>query len=62
MSLGVGETLLIVLILSLIFGVGWISGLAGLVRKSIRGIRDRLNAEESLSAERGPDPAGKKAK
>jgi Sec-independent protein translocase protein TatA len=38
MSLGFGEIILIVIILSMIFGVGWIFGLAGWVRKGVRSL------------------------
>jgi hypothetical protein len=34
--MGFGEIIFIVLILSMIFGAGWIFGLAGWVRKGIR--------------------------
>jgi Sec-independent protein translocase protein TatA len=57
MELGIGEIILIVLILSLIFGVGWIFGLAGWTRKGIRRLREGLNAGEESSKDGGPDPA-----
>jgi Sec-independent protein translocase protein TatA len=59
MSLGIGEIFLIVLILSLIFGVSWIGGLAGWVRKLVRGFRDGLEGEDPSKRE-ASNPADKK--
>jgi|GEM_PF-6564141 Sec-independent protein translocase protein TatA len=42
--MGLGEFLFIVIILSMIFGAGWILGLAGWVRKGIRTIRKGWDA------------------
>ncbi len=47
--MGFGEIIFIVIILSLIFGVGWIFGLAGWVRKGIRALRKGWDAGKESS-------------
>jgi Sec-independent protein translocase protein TatA len=47
--MGFGEIIFIVLILSMIFGAGWIFGLAGWVRKGIRIIRKGWDAGKDPS-------------
>ncbi|MBN2084172.1 MAG: twin-arginine translocase TatA/TatE family subunit [Anaerolineales bacterium] len=48
--MGFGEIILIVLILVMIFGAGWIFGLAGWVRKGIRTLRREWDAGKDSAA------------
>ncbi len=47
--MGLGEIIYIVIILSLIFGVGWIFGLAGWIRKGIHALRKEWDAGKESS-------------
>ena len=49
MTKGLGENIFIVLILIMIFGAGWIFGLAGWVRKGIRLLRKEWDAGKDSS-------------